>query len=204
MSDEREPTVKHGVSRQVDGGQHTGVFERMVFTVKHGGGSFELCRLLVTAMANETGPTLNGVLMTSQTEYWLVRLDRWSELQQLLADPDARAKLEVSIGASEQKSHATVADGETVFTAQESSNWAPVTATEWPSSVFGFGATQHGTLRGIAFESTQTGTQNAVWWAQKSDVILSVSEVANRTFATAHPTTNAVTFSGSMLVPWAG
>jgi hypothetical protein len=202
--DERISNRKHGVSLQVDGGQHTGVFERMVFTVKHGGGSFELCRLLVTAVANAAGPKLNGALMTSHTEYWLIRLDAWSALQQLLADPSAHPKLEVAIGPSEQKSDATVADGETVFTAQESSTWASTTATEWPDGVFGFGATQPGTLRGIAFESAQTGGENAVWWAQKGDVILPVSDVADHTFARATPTDNAVTFSCSMLVPWAG
>lgn len=174
----------------------------MTFRITHEKGSFALGRLLVTAIATKSSPTLDGVLMTSDTEYWLLDLARWKELEELHADPSTRNSLVLEIGACSTEPEAKSFLSEKVFTAAEATEWDSVAGDAWPKPVMGFGAPSGETLCGIAFESLSMGEQRAVWWAQTKDQNLPVDDVANQTLFASQQPVGAKYFSSSKLVAW--
>lgn len=186
---------------QVDGGQHAANVHQLTMTITHGDRSFVLGRLLITAQASAEGtaPLLDQTPMQLGTEYWLIELDRWAELQELYSDRSQRDELALSLSKSERMHPANVKPNETVFIASEQATWAPADATEWPPGVVGFGLDGSGVFRGLGFDQRVDPSSAKVYWAQQHEDNLTVAQIADRTLLARYTPTEVKYFASSDL-----
>lgn len=188
-----------GRSRQLDGGQRDGYYNWYLLNLDTDTrGHVVLGYIYVTAASmGEEPPTIGGVPMAPDTEYWVFDSN---------VVPELRASNHIHIEwRGELDASVEVGDGEAVYGAQEQTQWTNIEFTEGIPTGPRTYWTQAGTVRGAGFDTDDTAVLS-VWWFQTGNANLTHEALNNvELYAdSSGPGTATIYVASSRLVPQGG